>query len=88
MPSIIVMILQGDAQQDVEVAECVSGRVCAWVCGCVCVCVWVGEIDELRECVAKRNKLFDEIGELACVWVFVVCAWVRARASAHGAGGG
>ena len=49
----MVMIVQGDAQQDVEMAECVSGRVCAGVCGCVCE--WVGKIDELREYVTKMN---------------------------------
>ena len=67
------MIVQGDAQQDVEMAECVSGRVCAGVCGCVCE--WVGEIVELREYVTKMNELYGEVGELVCV-----CAGGRVRA--------
>ena len=43
MPS-NMSLLQGDAQQDVEMADCGSGCVCVGVCGCVWVlqCAVVG----------------------------------------------
>ena len=37
------MIVQGDAQQDVEMAECVSGRVC--LRGCAAVGVYESRVD-------------------------------------------
>ena len=58
---------------------CVRGRVA------VCGCEWVGEIDEIRECVAKINECYDEIGELGCVCVCAgrrVCARVRVHVRA------
>ena len=65
------MTAQGDAQQDVEMAEC--GTACVCVCARVCVCVWMCGCVSVWACV--RGCAF--VGVCVCMGVCVgVCACV------------